>query len=304
MNRPDDEPRGDGDPPAPPEQGTGAAALAPAFQLLGQVVAQTTALIAVLYYFGWARTNALLGYLGVDPALTGWSPAEYALRSVNVVVRPLIVVALLVLGLRMAHRVLTREFDRQAALGRTFVPRVAGLVALGMGVAVGVLGLFGFADVILFSSRYPAVPLIIGAGVALVVYGLHLIGQPALLQGGASAAVLITLALALGLWAVSVYAGLVGQDAARTLVHGMARRTTVTVYSKDDLGISAPGTALRTEHLPSGEYKFRYSGLRLLLYSDQRYILLPDGWARGRDPAFVLDEDEGRRFELRSPTPG
>jgi hypothetical protein len=40
------------------------------------------------------RPERRVGYLGIDPALVRWSVTDYALRSVNVVVRPLAIVAL------------------------------------------------------------------------------------------------------------------------------------------------------------------------------------------------------------------
>ncbi|WP_433333289.1 hypothetical protein [Spirillospora sp. CA-294931] len=301
MSRPDDaaaaaEPER---PPAPE-----IAVLAPAFQLVGQVVAQTTALVAVLYYFGWARSNALLGHLGIDPALTRWSATDYALRSVSVVVRPLVIVAILVLCLRLAHRLLTREVERRDAAGGTRAASVVGLTLVIAGLVLTVAGLLGFADVVVFSARYPLVPMILGAGVGLIAYGLQYLGPGEARISGISMAVLIALAVTLILWTVSVYAGLAGRDAARLAILGLGNRTSVTVYSEDDLGFAAPGTGLRAERLaaPEGRYKYRYTGLRLLLYSDKRYILLPDRWVRTRDPVFVIDEADGLRFELRHPS--
>ncbi|MFD0686700.1 hypothetical protein [Actinomadura fibrosa] len=275
-------------------------------QALGQVLAQTTLIVAVLYYFGWARSYALYPYFGIEPSMLRFSVADYVLRSVTVTVQPLVIAALAVLGLPLAHRLLKRAVARQVSGGHRLLLRAVVIGCAGVGITLCVAGLLGFYNVIVYSTRQPIVPILIGAGVVLVVYAISWRGAtpeipaPAAIEG-LQAAVLVVLAAVLILWAVGVYANLDGTESARTIERRLAERPPVTVYSKTDLSLSAPGTGLKAERLrvTRGEYVYRYTGLRLLTYSNGRYILLPEHWAHARDPAFVLDERDGLRFEIR-----
>ena len=55
-----------------------------AFAIIGKITSHTAAIGAVLFYFGWLRTHAILDYFGIDPTLISYSPIDYMLRSVNV----------------------------------------------------------------------------------------------------------------------------------------------------------------------------------------------------------------------------
>jgi len=58
------------------------------------VLAPTTVITALLFYFGWAQTSALFGRLGIDQSALGFTVQDYMLRSVNSTFRPLSVVLL------------------------------------------------------------------------------------------------------------------------------------------------------------------------------------------------------------------
>jgi hypothetical protein len=67
------------------------------------IVAQTTLVVALLFYFGWARTHAALAYFGVDPGLAHLSVNDYVLRSLDVTVKLLVVLGILALALLAGH---------------------------------------------------------------------------------------------------------------------------------------------------------------------------------------------------------
>lgn len=275
-------------------------------QTVGNILAQTSLVAAVLYYFGWARSYALYPYFGVEPSMLRFSVTDYVLRSVVVTVRPAVISALVVLGLVWAHRALGRAVARRLSRGSRLLPRVITIACGGMGLALSCAGILGFYDVVVYSIRYPLVPIFIGIGIALVMYAVAWAGatpeNPAPGGvGGFQAAVLAVLAAVVILWTVGVYAHLDGADSARTIEQRLGERPVVVLYSRTDLGLAAPASGLRTERLRSdhGEYLYRYTGLRLLTYSKGRYVLLPEHWGHARDPAFVLDEREGLRFEIR-----
>ncbi|MGH3032845.1 MAG: hypothetical protein ACRDNE_19175, partial [Gaiellaceae bacterium] len=97
-------------------------------------------------------------------------------------------------------------------------------------------------------------------------------------------------------WAMGDYAHLKGRQLARNLSNNLSLLANVVVYSERDLGIDAPGVA-RSKLGGGGEgaYRFRYSGLRLLIRSEDTYFLLPDEYD---GTAIVLPESDAVRFEF------
>ena len=59
------------------------------FTIIGTITSQAALITGVLYYIGWARTNSLFGYFGVDTALVGFSAPDYVLRGGSDVVHGL-----------------------------------------------------------------------------------------------------------------------------------------------------------------------------------------------------------------------
>lgn len=74
--------------------------------IIGTITSQAALITGLLYYIGWARTNSLFQYFGVDPSLVGFSTPDYVLRGGSDVVHSLwIYVAFATaLGLVTIHR--------------------------------------------------------------------------------------------------------------------------------------------------------------------------------------------------------
>jgi hypothetical protein len=169
-----------------------------------------------------------------------------------------------------------------------------------------VLGILGFYNWIIYSTTYPIVPILLAIGITLIGYGLNFRGFARSRADGRPGhsrpqwALVIVLDIVMIFWTVSVYASMSGQKAAETLASGLGGLPSVVVYSENSLAITAPGT--KTERLPAsgGGYRYRYSNLRLLLYSSGEYFLLPDGWKRGQSPALLLKSGDTVRFEFYS----
>jgi hypothetical protein len=45
-------------------------------------------------------------------------------------------------------------------------------------------------------------------------------------------------------------------------------------------------------------YRYRYTGLRLLIHAGGQYFLLPRHWVRGRDSLVALPQDGDVRLEI------
>lgn len=284
---------------------------------------QTVALTAVLYYFGWARTNAFLGHFGLDTSLVGYTTTDYLLRSISVAFPAAVGVAVLALLVLGAHRAAVPHLDRRGSAEHlvTGVLAVAGLV-LGV-VAAGLL----LPDRV--GSRLgPALPLLVVLLAGLVGYVDHLRRRypgpagrtadayrpfaalrpaaPAPLPAppGAARAPLL-LALGLGLlaafWAAGLQADADGRLAAVRLVERLDSQPQVVLYSDHRLQLTGPGVQV-DELGPAGDrFRYRYSGLRKLIRSDQLMLLLPVEWRQGRDRVFIVPDGEGARLDVIAP---
>jgi hypothetical protein len=294
------------------------------FRVVGMIAAQTTVVVAILYYFGWARTYVQLGYFGVSSAVAKLSVTDYVLRSLNVTVRPLVILGILMLGILTGLHLSANLVIRQAKRGRYIARNLIAAIGCTVGAALLVAGLLGFYNVIIYSGRYPIVPIILAVGIALLGYCIHTVGLAKRATtklandgrgdtthkedddhenewvGRAQTMVIVIVAVALTFWTVAVYAGNAGQQSGEEIERDLPTRQSVTVYSKFNLQLQAPGVRIDKIVGNDNEYRYRYSGLRLLLYANGRYILLPDGWVHKQAPAFILDERDGLRFELRT----
>jgi hypothetical protein len=49
--------------------------------IIAPIISQATLITGLLYYIGWARTNSLFGYFGVDTSLVGFNTPDFVLRG-------------------------------------------------------------------------------------------------------------------------------------------------------------------------------------------------------------------------------
>jgi hypothetical protein len=72
----------------------------------------------------------------------------------------------------------------------------------------------------------------------------------------------------------------------------------VVIYSTQPLALSDPG--LSVVHLPtaSSPYRYRYTGLRLLLIQSGTYYLLPVNWIPEMPFTYVIDQSDQTRIDL------
>ena len=72
----------------------------------------------------------------------------------------------------------------------------------------------------------------------------------------------------------------------------------MTVYTPQRLELEGDGVVERPLRGDDLAYRYRYSGLRLLIRSGGKYFLLPDSWTRGSGAAIVLADSPDYRFEF------
>lgn len=277
-------------------------------ELVGVIIAPATLLTALAFYFGWTFTSARASYFGLDASALGFSTQDYLLRSADALFVPLGTILTLALGAVTLHAIVRRNMHDDR---RTEVLRVISWVAVVVGGALFALGVFAAFKPLPFSPHYLLAPASPGIGIGVLAYGVYLRGR--LLRGRArlsagtmhltrtprSDVVLVCLVVVLSaFWTASVYADALGRGRAQWTANRLAMRPEVTVYSAQRMHLSAGGVA--EQQLPGRDsaYRYRYSGLRLLIRSDDKYFLLPEGWSHGAGAAIVLDDTPTLRFEF------
>jgi hypothetical protein len=100
------------------------------------------------------------------------------------------------------------------------------------------------------------------------------------------------------MWAVSLYANQVGTDMASRFVAELPYRPRVVIYSTERIAIAGSGVKVDEIVQLNEKYHYKYSGIRLLIRSTDRYILLPRDWQRGRDCVFILRDNDSIRVDV------
>lgn len=276
---------------------------------LGKVIAPATLLSSVMLYFGWVRTAALFNYFGVDPAILGFSVQDYALRTVGVAFQPAIFLLLAILVASIfvwvadwMRKTLSCYSIKLKGISRlslvTLVEFAVGILLLWSSIQI----VFAFDDVFgvaraigLLDPLHAAIALSASAFI-LTDATRHLTdgsGQwrtrTARLVNGISIATIIV-----GLfWATAVTAQDSGERLARFINEQPSAQARVTIISKRPLDLLRSNADL-TFRGSEGEPSFRYVDLRLLIYSNSRWILLTrDRSESGRlKAAIIRDADD------------
>lgn len=278
------------------------------FQLAAAVVAPTTLLSALLFYFGWVRTNALYSHFGVEASTLGFSTQDYLLRSVEAVYVPLgVLLILAVVGLWLHAFVLELLVNRR----QLRVLQVAVVVLALVGLILSIRGIVGVVFPRISNRDFLVTPLSLGMGTILTAYSHSLWRRSRAAAGrgnvdiqpgwfGTVNLVLVAMLVVLCLfWATSNYAKAYGRGLAISFASELTRRPAVVLYSEQSLYLRSPGiieTILNED--PGARFRVRYSGLRFLTESQGKLFLLPDDWHRTRGPAIVLDREEDVRVEF------
>ena len=77
--------------------------LSKVLKALTQVTSYVAFTTALLYYFGWRRSEAQAHAFGADASVFGMSSEDYVLRSIDVVLIPLLLLLLAGLGAAWLH---------------------------------------------------------------------------------------------------------------------------------------------------------------------------------------------------------
>jgi hypothetical protein len=284
----------------------------PARGIAAQIVANTSLLIAVLVYMGWAYDDAFYGYFHLNPLDLNVSIVEYILRSLNLFSPTIIIVAVVFIAAAavrswgLGEKKFARLGGRAAATRMSAIPAFRGLVStdaaersrahkvmlIGTGAAVTLVAL-----ALYWIANYAAVSTylflwLLGGGVLLLTWPTRTNRQ-----GRFAYAMAIMVSAVCALWAAALYAHNLGIQTAKKDVQDLSTRTAVAVYSIDRLALAGPGVTISV--LPAAyRYHYVYRGLRLLLAQSGTYYLLPVDWNPQHDLTYILDQSDPIRIEL------
>ncbi|MFG1963066.1 hypothetical protein [Nonomuraea sp. NPDC049028] len=281
--------------------------------ILAHIVPPTTFVAAIMMYFGAVRTNTMYGRLGVNQSMLGLSFQDYVQYSVAPTIKALVLVLVVALIAAPVHVWLTRSVaaHRTATMWTVAVAAVLGVASAVVGIMEMTSPLPGLPDVMRKVRLEPlqdyVVPIGLGLGAFALVYSASLYRRlnPRQMTPSkdqivwrAICAVCAALLLVLLLWAVTVFAQQRGKDEARQFQVDPSMLPSTVVYAARRLYLEdLPETQFPD---PNAMFRYRYTGLRLLIHSNRRYFLLPECWWATNSQArvIVLPDDDSLRLEF------
>ncbi|MEV8318188.1 hypothetical protein AB0Q95_28920 [Streptomyces sp. NPDC059900] len=261
-------------------------------ELVNGAVGAGTLMAALMFYAGIIHSSSYYGYFRLDVYSLGLSLPQVTIWSLRLVtMEVLIALAVLALAPR-SQEILALLRLPPAALAR--VRRTARAVARFS----PVIAVAGIVLMALWQYVQPyrwAAPLLVAGGLALGQSRAANAGAPT--RGWWRKGLPVAVAGLCVVWVIALLAGQLGRQDARSTAARLVSRTAVVVLSTERMSMRGPGVV--AEDLGKGvRYRYRYSGLRLLIERDRRYYVLPLGWQRRTDATYVIDDDDTVRVEL------
>ncbi|WET82269.1 hypothetical protein P3102_14215 [Amycolatopsis sp. QT-25] len=284
-----------------PTAGEPAAGPSRALRLIGTALANTTLLTALLYYFGLVYTQTYFIYFRVHYTLLGQPPDEIFGRGVDGMLLPLTGAAGAVLLFLILTRFLKIRLgeDSWNRLLRSCTP-VAGVLGLALLVSSTAIAL----DPEPLRDRPGAPGLGFAIGVLMVLFAWRHWTSRSTGSGRSSVAELVTgyVLVSIGLfWSVGDYSGAVGTSRAYEAAGVIPTRPAATLYSAESLNLTANGVVQVKCADAGAAYKYRYTGLKLLLQSGGQHVFLPANWRASTGVAFVIPKTDKLRLEFGPP---
>ncbi|MEV7040683.1 hypothetical protein [Amycolatopsis sp. NPDC051061] len=268
-----------------------------ALKVIVSVAANLALSTALLYFFGLLYTQKFFDYFRVHYTVLDQTTEEILARGAFGLHLPIGAAAgagLALFGLTRLARFLLpdRVWATVLRIG-TPVAMVAGLALVGTTVPV-------VLDSALLDD-HPGLPgLALAVGVVLTVVGWRRLVPGRHVPAFLVAEWIVTYVLvAFGLfWAVSDYSAEVGVAEAFAAASRIPALPAVTLYSAQSLNLEAAGVRQVVCGQADAAYKYRYSGLKLLLQSGGQYVFLPANWQVSSGVSFVLPRSDSLRLEF------
>jgi hypothetical protein len=258
------------------------------------IVAPLGVVTGFLFFFGWTYSGAYYGYFGIDQRLLQYSMQDQLLLSAQ----PMFGTAVILLTVAGALWVsdhasagLRRRRGRLAAVARRTTLCLA-LLGGGIGLS-SALGLRPFPG--LLSARTTALMMLAGL---LVLMRIRWSRRPAS-EARRTERVLIVAAMTVAVfWVASVYATDAGRELARYTDGTPARLPLVTLFTERYIDLPGSSVVVTPQRSPGGTPLYRYTGLRLLTYSNDRWFLITGSYSGYRSTVTVVRDDPDLRPEI------
>jgi hypothetical protein len=273
-------------------------------RFLAAVVAPTTLVTGLLFYFGWMHAYWFFDYFGVNSTLLGLSTVDLVMRSVDALFVPATVLGCAVLAALWAYTGI-----RSRLAGHDRLVPVLLLMLAGLGLALALGGLVSVFTPTVLSQQVALAPLCLGGGALLLLVAVRLrrasradgraVTSAAAVAEWAAVFTLVALSL---FWAATDYSAAVGRAQAGQYAADLAGEPDAALYSERSLRLVGPGVREMRCQNPEAGYPFRYDGLKLVLQSGGQYVLVPSGWTRASGVAFVIPRTDSLRLELHPAT--
>ena len=273
----------------------------------GAVLAPTALVTALAFYFGWARTNALVSYFGIDPSMLGFSTQDYLLRSADVLFAALAGLLVFTLAAYSAHCLVRRKIlAKRRGRALQLLTRLACVLGVGLA-ALGVIPILPLGGRLSwFNALLELGPAL---GVSLLGYSTY-VGRPVARHGlqptSSSTPLLVLLGMVAVLsvfWAAANYADTMGREHAELFAQELPTRPAVVVDTRERLRLDTLSGDVAETRTGDNEsaYRFRTTGLRLFIHSGGKYFLLPAHWSSGHGVVIVLSDNDAVRLEFVTP---
>ena len=293
------------------------------FSVLGSLGAVLTAVTAVMFYFGWRRSDVQASEMSIDVSLFGFTSQDYVLRSISALYIPLLLIAALGLGWLWIHsqvlhllrsdvmaegprREAAATWSRRAAVICGAVAAACVLFAMLAGLTAPPTPVAWLANEL--RARQWAVPMVLVVATLGSAYAWWFHRQLRPTRSGDRSlwrtilsVVLVTGTVSLGVfWMLEEYASAVGRGYARQLAANVDALARTVVISPYPLGIEAPGVTeevLAVDDAGTATL-YRTTGLRLLARSGGKVILLHEGWTPASGTVVVVADSEALTWQF------
>jgi len=264
-----------------------------------KVAAPTSFVTALLFYFGWARAQAALRVLGLHESLMDYSVSDLVLRSVSALFVPLGLLACTVAAIGLLHHH-ADSLARTARQRRLIEHSTYTAILLGAALIV-----FGTVAVLVPEAagnvRF-VTPLALLGGLTIIgmcvmvrrVTGLVARTKPLPHAVVAGFGALVVLAV---FYATADYAAWIGTLRAERLITSASSLPDVSLLSTQALHIDEPTVHEETLDSTSG-YRYRYTGLRLLIRTKSHYIFLHDDFDLRSGTTILVPIDDVQRLDI------
>lgn len=282
--------------------------------LAALVVAPTSLITGLCYFFGLLSIRNRLKYFAVDPSMLGYTSADYAVTTIGLfffaALRVLIVLAVVaVLAVTARHWATT---GRRIGVLRTIAWLMAAVGAVALAAAViWLLSGYSVIDNVVKGAPPMYMAGTIVAGIALLTAGYWVLAITGGLGGlgrlpklaERALVVLAATGIVVALfWITDMYAVEQGKaNGAYTASKLWAADGDYTAVQLDTTeALSIPANLVKTTTLPaqgpSAPPVYRYQCLRVIEAHGGRYVLVPAKWSRERGYAITVAPDATHRI--------